>query len=190
MERVSTMKKLPLLTPDRTEDLIHDVVLRPLRVNADPRGILVETLRTDWQDVYDPVNRPFAQCYYSMTKSGVARDEEQWHVHQHQEDRFLCITGQLVVAIYDWRSESPTAGRLNLFHIGPDAPGNGQFIVLIPRQTLHGFLVTGPAPGTLLNYPTRIYDPDDEGRIPFTDVGAALPDGTPFTWQLVRDTLG
>ena len=95
-----------------------------------------------------------------------------------------------MVAIYDWRSESPTAGRLNLFHIGPDVPGNGQFIVLIPRQTLHGFLVTGPAPGTLLNYPTRIYDPDDEGRIPFTDVGAVLPDGTPFTWQLARDTLG
>ena len=181
---------LPILTPERCHGLIQDVVLRPLQRNEDPRGVLVETLRADWADVYDPVERPFAQCYYSITKPGVARDEDRWHVHQHQDDRFLAINGQLMVAIYDPRPGSPTRGQLNLFHIGPDAPGDSDFLVLIPRQTLHGFLVTGAQPGTLLNYPTRLYDPADEGRIPFTEAGATFPDGSPFSWQSVRDVLG
>jgi len=133
---------------------------------------------------------PFAQCYYSITNPGVARDEDQWHVHQHQDDRFLCLSGQLVVAIFDSRPASLTAGRLNLFHIGPEAPGNGHLLVLIPRRTMHGFLVVGSTPATLLNYPTRIYNSDDEGRVPFEELGALLPRGIRFTWQRVRDQIG
>ena len=132
------MSNLPLFTAGQKEDLIQDVIVRSLMVNEDPRGILVETLRTDWHDVYHEGRMPFAQCYYSITNPGVARDEDQWHVHQHQDDRFLCLSGQLVVAIFDSRPASLTAGRLNLFHIGPEAPGNGHLLVLIPRRTMHG----------------------------------------------------
>ena len=57
------MSNLPLFTAGQKEDLIQDVVVRSLMVNEDPRGILVETLRTDWHDVYHEAQMPFAHQY-------------------------------------------------------------------------------------------------------------------------------
>src|SRR3990167_4655470 len=95
--------------------LIEGVIVRPLKVNRDASGVLVETLRTDWMDIYGP-GREFAMQYYSVTPSGVARDEDVWHFHPTtQEDRFLVVQGSIIVAIADNRNESSTCGLLNLF---------------------------------------------------------------------------
>ena len=53
--------------------LIQDVIIHPLKVNRDPRGILVEIMKTDWRDIYSKEKLPFAQTYYSITESGTAR---------------------------------------------------------------------------------------------------------------------
>jgi dTDP-4-dehydrorhamnose 3,5-epimerase-like enzyme len=66
-----------------------------------------------------------------------------------------------------------------------DAPA--PLVVTIPPQTLHGFVVTSDTPATLLNFPNRLYDPDDEGRLPFTEADVAFSDGTPFDYDLVRE---
>ena len=87
----------------KTSEIIKDVILHPLRVNKDEGsgGILVETLRKDWQDVYGE-DRDFSMQYYSVTESGAARDENVWHLHPtYQEDRFLLADGEVVVAIAD-----------------------------------------------------------------------------------------
>ncbi|HUE75714.1 MAG TPA: dTDP-4-dehydrorhamnose 3,5-epimerase family protein [Chloroflexota bacterium] len=173
------------IRPDESTGMIHDVVVRPLRVNADPRGILVETLRTDWSDVYG-VDREFHQTYYSVTNPGVARDEDRWHHHYSQEDRFVVLGGNIVLAIYDGRSESPTRGRLNLFLLGDAAGSNGQRLIVVPRETLHGFVVVGDTPGVLINYPTQLYNPADELRTPFSEANVTFSDDTPFTWERVR----
>ena len=86
------------------------MTLRDLRVNRDPRGTLTELLRADWPDVFGEA-MPFAQVYTSTTGPGVARDEDKWHVHRHQTDRFYCVAGRIVVAIADARPESPTQRR-------------------------------------------------------------------------------
>ena len=173
--------------PDDRSALIADVVARPLRVNRDPRGILVETLKVDWPDCYDAVTRPFAQTYYSVTEPWVARDEDRWHVHERQADRFVVPSGDVVLALYDPRDASPTRGRLNLIRLGEANGDSGQYLVLIPPRVLHGFMVVGPRAALLLNYPTRLYDPADEGRVLFGEVGARLPDGRLFSWDLVRE---
>ena len=86
-----------------SNNIIHDVTVRPLRVNRDPRGSLTECLRTDWNDVYNTENSPFAQMYYSTTDPGVARDEKEWHFHPGgQQDRFGVIKGDIVVAMLDF----------------------------------------------------------------------------------------
>lgn len=170
--------------------LIADVVVRKLRVNRDPRGTLTETLRTDWTDVFDAATRPFAQCYCSQTWRGVARDEDRWHAHEHQEDRFVVIGGELVLALYDARATSVTYRRLNLIRLGESGGDDGQYLVVIPRRVLHAFLATGQSGVVLLNFPTRLYNPDDEARIPFSAVNARLPDGSPFSWNVVRADLG
>src|SRR3990167_10139174 len=88
--------------------LIKDVLMYPLKVNRDKSGILVETLRTDWKEIYGK-NREFAMQYFSVTDSGIARDESVWHFHPTQEDRFVVAQGEIIV---DRKST-----RLNSSHI-------------------------------------------------------------------------
>ncbi|MBI2873259.1 MAG: dTDP-4-dehydrorhamnose 3,5-epimerase family protein [Chloroflexi bacterium] len=175
---------LPLVQDGRAT--ICDVVVRRLKVNRDARGILVEALRTDWPDVFQAGRRPFTQCYYSVTYPGIARDEDRWHAHQHQDDRFVVAQGDIVLALYDGRQDSPTKGQLNLLHLGTNAGDEQQHQVLVPPGVLHAYLVIGAHPAILLNFPTRLYDSSDEGRIPFAQSGVLLPDGRPFSWDALR----
>lgn len=163
---------------------IHDVTVRPLITHRDPRGTLTELLRADWSDVFGD-GMPFKQVYTSMTAPGVARDFDKWHVHQHQTDRFYCLAGRIVVAIADWREDSPTKGTLMLVELGAAEDGPAPLMVTIPPRTYHGFVVTSPGPATLLNFPNQLYDPSDEGRTPFAQAGVTLPDGTPFDYRIV-----
>jgi dTDP-4-dehydrorhamnose 3,5-epimerase len=162
--------------------LVTDVLMHPLKVNKDASGVLVETLRTDWKEIYGPT-REFAMQYYSITPSGVARDEDVWHYHEMQEDRFLVVSGEIVTVVADNRQDSPTNGLLNLFymqaHIDP-------YILLIPKKTLHGFLVVSKSPAILLNFPTVLYNPKDEGRIRHSEMKVKFPDGDLFSWEKVR----
>jgi dTDP-4-dehydrorhamnose 3,5-epimerase len=166
--------------------LIEDVVVYPLKVNRDERGILVESLKTTWNRVFDSQRRPFAQCYYSITDPGVARDIDRWHCHPtNQEDRFVVIKGDIFVALYDWRKKSKTYGTLNLFNMGESQGDDGQYLLLVPVNVLHCFKNIGQKEAILLNFPTQLYNPQEEGRIPFKEV--KLSDGTYFNWALVSD---
>lgn len=176
---------MEFLSLKNQKDLVADVVLYPLKVNQDSRGILVETLKTNWPEVFGP-NRPFTQNYYSITSPGVARDEDVWHYHPHQEDRFVVIQGEIAVAIYDWHKERSTYGKLNLFKMGESEGDSGQYLLLIPKNTLHGFCVVSKNPAILLNFPTLLYNPSEEGRISHQEAGAKFPDGKLFSWETVR----
>lgn len=164
-------------------NLIKDVVIYPLKINEDNSGILIETLRKDWKTIYGK-GREFAMQYFSVTKAGIARDEDVWHYHPtKQEDRFLVAYGNIVVAIADNREESPTNGVLNFFHMRSNiAP----YILLIPKRTLHGFMVVSKNPAVLLNFPTTLYDQKEEGRISYKEANVKLADGTIFNWEMVR----
>lgn len=174
-----------LVTDAANPAAIHDVVLHGLKTNRDPRGTLTELLRADWDDVYSE-DLPFAQVYTSTTSPGVARDVDRWHVHRHQTDRFYCVAGRIVVPIADVREGSPTRGTLMLVELAAQEDGPAPLLVTIPPGTLHGFVVTSPGPATLLNFPNRLYDPEDEGRLPFPEAGVTFPDGTPFDYAVVQ----
>ncbi|CAA9551394.1 MAG: hypothetical protein AVDCRST_MAG43-1084 [uncultured Thermomicrobiales bacterium] len=163
---------------------IHDVAVRDLTTHRDPRGTLTELLRADWTDVYGE-DMPFAQVYTSMTQPGVARDIDKWHVHQHQTDRFYCVSGRIVVAIADPREDSPSRGALMLVELAAAEDGPAPLMVTIPPRTLHGFVVTSERPATLLNFPNRIYDPEDEGRTSFTEANVTFSNGEPFDYRTV-----
>lgn len=178
-----------LVTSADTESRIDGAVLHGLVTHRDPRGTLTELLRTDWSDVYSDA-MPFAQVYTSTTAPGVARDIDKWHVHQHQTDRFYCVRGRIVVAIADPRDDSPTRGNLMLVELTACEDGPAPLLVTIPPQTLHGFVVTSDEPAALLNFPNRIYDPADEGRLAFAEAGVTFPDGSPFDYDDVRAWYG
>lgn len=173
---------LQYCTLDQPQPLPGGALLWPLRVNRDPRGVLVETLRTDWPALYGP-ELPFAQSYYSITEPGVARDEDRWHLHRHQFDRFIVAAGCVVVALAVAGSER----RARLVPLGPDLGDGRQAELLVPPGVLHAFVVVGSEPAVLLNSPTQLYDPNDEGRITFAEAGVTLPRGQPFHWDAVRE---
>lgn len=163
--------------------MIDGVLIHPLKINKDASGVLVETLRADWEGIYGP-GREFAMQYYSITESGLARDEDVWHFHPTgQEDRFLLVQGAIVVAVADNRGESGTHGLLNLFYMQAD---KDPYILLIPKRTLHTFMVVSDKAAIMLNYPTRLYNPAEEGRIPFKDARVIFPNKETFTWEKVR----
>jgi len=162
--------------------LIKDVLLYPLKVNRDDSGILVETLRKDWPEVYGQ-DREFFMQYYSITPSNVARDESVWHYHPNQEDRFIVAQGEIVAAVVDNREGSPTNGLSNLFYMRSDVD---PYILLIPKRTLHGFMVVSKQSAVLLNFPTSLYNPKEEERIPYSEALMKLPNGSLFNWNIVR----
>lgn len=164
---------------------VKDVVIRDLVVNRDQRGTLTELLRKDWPDLYGDTN-PFAQMYASVTAVDVARDEDKWHVHRQQTDRFYCLAGQIVVAIADPRTDSPTRGEIMLVEMTASADAPAPLVVTVPPGTLHGFLVTSTQPAMLANFPNRLYDPSDEGRVGFADADVTVGAQVPFSWDLVR----
>lgn len=167
---------------DKTK-LIEDVLLYPLKVNRDKSGVLVETLRKDWKNIYGKERKFFMQ-YYSVTSSGVARDENVWHYHPNiQEDRFLVAQGAIVTAVADNRSDSKAFGLLNLFYMEAN---KDPYILLIPKNTLHGFMVVSKESAVLLNFPTALYNQIEEVRIPYSEVKIKLQDGRIFSWDLVR----
>ena len=177
---------LDLITLDSISQhkLIEGTIVRPLKVNSDESGILVETLKTNWTDVYSEV-MPFAQQYYSVTNSGIARDENQWHFHPGgQQDRFIVISGEIVAAIADNEENSPTKGLLNLYHM---KSRENPYLLVVPKRAYHIFMVVSRDPATLLNFPTRLYDPKEEGRIPFENDQLKTSSGKVFSWNLVRE---
>lgn len=156
-------------------NLIEGVVLHPLKIHKDASGSLVETLRSDWLDVFNDQDLSFAMQYMSITPRGVIRDQDKWHVHNFQKDRFICVSGKIVTAIYDPRENSKTRNKLNLFLMGPEKEPE-MYMVVIPEKTYHGFMVVSKEEGYLLNFPTKVYNPDDEGRIP----------NTQFDWNITK----
>lgn len=139
--------------------MIEGVERRPLRVNADERGHLVEIFREDW-DCYD--EHP-AMAYYSLTFPGIVR---AWHRHlEGQVDHFVCPQGRIKVGVYDDRDESPTRDELDTFVIGE----HNQQVVRIPGDCWHGFKAIGTEPALLVNFPTNLYDYEnpDEERLPY-----------------------
>ena len=167
------------LNSQNSKNLIEGVVLRVLVIHKDESGTLVETLRRDWQDVFDNDELDFLMQYLSITPSGLIRDEDKWHVHKKQKDRFICVSGKIVTALYDPRQGSKTKGQINLFLMGP-AKKEEMFMVVIPEDVYHGFMVVSKEPGYLLNFTTQLYTGEDEGRV----------ENSQLDWRQVANDFG
>ena len=162
-----------------SQNLIEGVILRALVIHRDESGTLVETLRRDWNDVFDGEKLNFAMQYLSITPSGLVSDEDKWHVHKKQKDRFICVSGKIVTALYDPREGSITKGQINLFLMGSEKQDE-MYMVVIPEDVYHGFMVVSKEPGYLLNFPTQLYTGEDEGRV----------ENSQLDWRQVANDFG
>jgi dTDP-4-dehydrorhamnose 3,5-epimerase len=138
--------------------VIDGVVLQELVTHLDDRGFFREIIRST--DAF--FKEGFGQWSHSLMYSGVAK---AWHIHKYQTDWWYVGSGVLKVALHDTRPDSPTYRRTEDFLMGDNQPAR---IVLIPPGVAHGCkCLNGPA--NLFYITSNIYDPKDEGRIPYDD---------------------
>lgn len=180
----------PSVVPIAPDKITLDGV-RPLArtIHQDSRGFLMELLRKDDTAV---AGHEFAMSYVSVTTPGEFRDKDRWHVHKIQTDRFVVPWGEMILALFDGRPTSPTQGELNVIRMAgaalqaPAAPARAlpSALVPIPPGVYHCIGNLSPHPFVLANFPTELYNAEDEGRVPFRDVTVARL-GSPFSWELV-----
>ena len=178
---------------EATEIKLDGIAPIPRTFHGDPRGFLIETLRSDDY----PVNGAhFRMTYSSLTVPGEYRDRDRWHVHRVQTDRFVVVLGEMTLVLLDGRENSPTFNQLEVIRLrGAPFPGGtpGEaapvvtYLVPIPPGVLHCVGNLSSTPFLLQNCPTELYNPKDEGRIPFAE-RPVPPSGAPFSWAGVQRT--
>lgn len=161
--------------------LIQDLVIFPLKINRDNSGTLVETLRIDWKEIYGK-SREFFMQYSTTVPSGMAKDYNSWHYHNYQEDRIVLLQGEIIFAVADNRKSSSTKDKINLFYMTETNP----FMLVVPKKTLHGFVVVSKEKAILVNFPTALYNSKDNVNIPFNKVKICLSNDMAFTWDKVK----
>lgn len=193
--RNSTAKdcKIKLIQPPNCK--ISGVKVLEKTIHFDPRGFLVETLRADDKEIE---GGKFVMTYTSATPAGVARDENCWHYHKNQVDRFVVPLGEVALALFDARNDSKTYRVLQILHlVGAEFSDFEKakeknlkfnlktFIVTIPVGVYHCYKNIGKNLVMLQNFPTELYNPDDEGRMLFKNVSIEGLGGKPFSWDLL-----
>ncbi len=138
--------------------MIDGVEIKELTLFTDERGLFSEIIRGSDSFFRDS----FAQLSYSMSFSGVAK---AWHLHREQTDWMCVLVGDVKLALYDLREDSPTYRRLMEIFMGETL---GRKVVKIPPGVAHGYrIVNGPM--HIIYVTDREYDPSDELRLPHDD---------------------
>lgn len=148
--------------------MIEGVQLKQLTTHADERGFFREILRST-DEIF---SEGFGQWSHSSMYSGVIK---AWHIHGLQTDLFHVPLGVIKVVLCDLRGLwSPSTGLK-----GDNIPdcveyllGDNQSpqVLRIPPGVAHGLKVL-QGPAHLFYITSHIYNPEDEGRIPFDALG-------------------
>lgn len=144
-----------------SSDLIDGVRLNPVAVWPDDRGYFLEVIRMQ-QGLGADFPPATTQVSAALSYPGTIK---AFHFHKHQTDLWVPAAGMLQVALVDLRPQSPTFGLKNTLYVGTLRPWQ----VLVPPGVGHGYKVIGETPAMLVYVTNCIYNPQDEGRIPYND---------------------
>jgi|SRR5215218_8632273 len=150
----SAVKDEPHVTPDWdvAVDLIDGVRQREIRNVVTANGVTTEVHRDDWGIVPGP-----EQVIHVSLRPGAI---SAWHMHERKTDHLMVVSGHLRAVLFDGRSESPTAGKLNVLHLSVLRPT----LLVIPPGVWHGIQNLSDGSSTFVNYFDEQYDygaPDD-----------------------------
>ena len=106
----------------------------------------MEMLRCD-----DEMFERFGQVYMTTVYPGIIK---AWHYHKLQSDNFTCVSGKILLALYDGRVHSSTFGQVNDFISSPDQPR----LIHIPKEVYHGFKNIGNSEALVINVVTEPYN--------------------------------
>ncbi len=151
---------------------IKDVEIKYLQTHPDHRGFFRELIRSS-DPFFKATNdsNPSGFMQWSHSKMG-KNTVKAWHFHHKQIDWWYIGLGVFDVHLIDNREESPTYRKHMNFKLGDAENDAHEAIVKIPQGVLHGGKVTTNF-AHLFYITSEIYDPKDEGRLPFNskDIG-------------------
>lgn len=151
-------------TPD-SADSIDGVAVRPFDLWPDDRGYFLEVARLR-QGLASEFPAETTQVSAALSYPGTIK---AFHYHRYQTDLWVPAHGVLQVALVDLRPDSPTFGVKNTLYVGTLKPWQ----IRIPPGVGHGYKVIGEEAAMLVYVTDRVYNPQDEGRIPYNDPGIA-----------------
>ncbi len=158
-----------ILSPT-SSDLVADVEVKPFAIWPDDRGYFLEIARLG-QGLVAEFPSASTQVSAALNYPGIIK---AFHYHKQQTDYWVPVAGLLQVALVDLRRGSKTFAWKNTFYLGALRPWQ----LRIPPGIAHGYKVIGDQPSVLVYVTNRIYDPADEGRIPYNDTGID------YDWEL------
>jgi dTDP-4-dehydrorhamnose 3,5-epimerase len=151
-------------------DLIDGVRLQAFPLWPDDRGYFLEVARMG-QGMVEHFPFETTQVSAALNYPGIIK---AFHYHKFQTDYWVPTAGFLQVALVDLRPNSATFGRKNTIYVGSLRPWQ----ILIPPGVGHGYKVIGEQPSVLVYLTNKIYNPSDEGRIPYDDANIG------YDWEL------
>ena len=135
------------------QEQIEGVELRRPPTHADERGTITEVYDERWGFTDDPL----VYVYHVTILPGQLKG---WVVHREQNDRLFAYGGILKIVLYDARTDSPTYGRVNVFHLG----GHDRALLSIPAGVFHAVRNVGAGEGAFVNLPSKPYEHDDPDK--------------------------
>ena len=150
-----------IITQTDAAQLIRGVVIGHTTVWPDDRGVFFEVARIG-QGLISRFDPATTQVSGTFTYPGAIK---AFHYHVRQWDCWVPLSGMFQVALVDLRPDSPTFRTKNTLYVGEHRPWQ----MLIPPGVAHGYKVIGESRAGLVYVTSRLYDPDDEGRIPYND---------------------
>jgi dTDP-4-dehydrorhamnose 3,5-epimerase len=143
------------------EKLIAGVLIAPLPIWPDDRGVFMEVLRAG-RGLVSGFPLETTQVSAALSYPGSIK---AFHFHLHQTDCWTPAFGMFQVGLVDFRANSPTFGLRNTLYVGTLRPWQ----ILIPPGVGHGYKVIGTEPAALIYATNHFYNPVDEGRIAHND---------------------
>ena len=145
--------------------IIAGVRLHQYALWPDDRGYFLEVIRIGQGPAADFAPAT-TQVSAALSYPGTIK---AFHFHKHQTDLWVPSQGMFQVALVDLRPESRTFGLKNTLYTGALKPWQ----IFIPPGVGHGYKVIGEGPAMLIYVTDRLYNPQDEGRIPYNDPALA-----------------
>lgn len=141
--------------------LIDGVRVAPFPLWPDDRGYFLEIARIR-QGLAAEFPVETTQVSAALSYPGSIK---AFHFHRYQTDLWVPAQGMFQVVLVDFRNQSSTYGARNTLYVGSLRPWQ----ILIPPGVGHGYKVIGHDPAMLVYVTSRLYDPQDEGRIAYND---------------------
>ena len=140
--------------------MISGVMIKELKRHPDERGYFEELIRNS-----DPFfSEGFAQLSRSHMVDGVVK---AWHVHKTQIDWWYVLRGTIKTVLYDARPDSSTFKHLDEYVMGDESL---PIVLKVPPGVAHGLKVM-KGPADLVYVTSKVYNKEEEGRIPYDDSG-------------------